>query len=97
MAVKLSALRTSRTLLPRNIIILMLLVLISVIKLKLTSLYETFEIEESIISLVTVSELWLFRSYLEEKEAAPVYKIEITAVGIRHADHLARSVRKIWH
>jgi hypothetical protein len=27
------------------------------------------------------------RSYLQEKVAAPVYKAEITAVGIRRADH----------
>jgi hypothetical protein len=31
---------------------------------------------------------------LDRKIAAPVYKTEITAVGIRHADHLASSIRK---
>jgi hypothetical protein len=39
----------------------------------------------------------LLRSYLKEKVAAPVYKIENTAVGIRHADHVAPSIRKSWH
>jgi hypothetical protein len=37
------------------------------------------------------------RSYLKEKVAAPVKKTEITAVGIRHADHVAPSIRKSWH
>jgi hypothetical protein len=31
---------------------------------------------------------------LEENVAAPVYKTENTAVGIRHADHVAPSIRK---
>jgi hypothetical protein len=31
---------------------------------------------------------------LEEKVAAPVYKTENTAVGIRHADHIVPSIRK---
>jgi hypothetical protein len=26
-----------------------------------------------------------------------VYKSEITAVGIRHADHVVPSIRKSWH
>jgi hypothetical protein len=34
---------------------------------------------------------------LKEKVAAPVYKVENTAVGIRHADHVAPSIRKISH
>jgi hypothetical protein len=34
------------------------------------------------------------RSYLEGKVTAPVYKTEITAVGIRHAAHVAPSIRK---
>jgi hypothetical protein len=37
------------------------------------------------------------RSYLKEQVAAPVYKSENTAVGIRHADHVAPSIRKSWH
>jgi hypothetical protein len=31
---------------------------------------------------------------LEEKVAAPVWKTKNTAVGIRHADHVAPSIRK---
>jgi hypothetical protein len=27
----------------------------------------------------------------------PVSKTEITAVGIRHADHVPPSIRKSWH
>jgi hypothetical protein len=34
------------------------------------------------------------RSYLKEKVAAPVKKTENTALGIRHADHVAPSIRK---
>jgi hypothetical protein len=37
------------------------------------------------------------RSYLKEKVAAQVYKTENTAVGIRHSDHVAPSIRKSWH
>jgi hypothetical protein len=37
------------------------------------------------------------KSYLEEKVAAPVKEIEITAVGIRHADQMAPSIIKRWH
>jgi hypothetical protein len=32
-----------------------------------------------------------------EKVAVPAYKTENTAVGIRHADHVAQSIRKSWH
>jgi hypothetical protein len=31
---------------------------------------------------------------LDRKVAAPVYKTENTAVGVRHADHVAPSIRK---
>jgi hypothetical protein len=31
---------------------------------------------------------------LDRKVAAPVYKTENTAVGIRHADHVAPSIRR---
>jgi hypothetical protein len=31
---------------------------------------------------------------LDRKVAAPIYKIENTAVGIRHADHVAHPIRK---
>jgi hypothetical protein len=34
------------------------------------------------------------RRYLKEKVAAPVYKSENTGVGIRHAYHVAPSIRK---
>jgi hypothetical protein len=33
---------------------------------------------------------------LDIKVAAPVYKTENTAVGIRHADQVAPSIRKSW-
>jgi hypothetical protein len=33
---------------------------------------------------------------LDRKVAAPVYKTGDTAVGIRHADHVAPSIRKSW-
>jgi hypothetical protein len=33
---------------------------------------------------------------LDRKVAAPVYKIENTAVGIRHDDHVAPYIRKSW-
>jgi hypothetical protein len=36
------------------------------------------------------------KSCLEEKIVAPAYKTENTAVGIRHADHVAPSIRKSW-
>jgi hypothetical protein len=35
--------------------------------------------------------------YLIEKVAVPVYKAESMTVGIRHADHVALSIRKSWH
>jgi hypothetical protein len=41
------------------------------------------------------SALWVqLRSYLKEKVAAPVQKVENTAVGIRQADHVAPSIHK---
>jgi hypothetical protein len=36
-------------------------------------------------------------SYLKEKVAAAVLKADNTAVGIRHADHVAPSIRKRWY
>jgi hypothetical protein len=46
-------------------------------------------LERDPLSLVsTIEEL------LDRKVAAPVKKIENTAVGIRHADHVAPSIRK---
>jgi hypothetical protein len=32
----------------------------------------------------------------DRKVAAPLYKTENTAVGIRHADHVALFIRKSW-
>jgi hypothetical protein len=37
------------------------------------------------------------RNYLKEKVAAPVKKVEDTAIGIRHADDATPSLRKTWH
>jgi hypothetical protein len=34
---------------------------------------------------------------LKERVAAAVQKMENTAVGIRHADHVAPSIRKCWY
>jgi hypothetical protein len=45
--------------------------------------------ERGPLSLVSTTE-----ELLDRKVAAPVYKTENTAVGIRHADHLAPSIRK---
>jgi hypothetical protein len=41
------------------------------------------------LSLVSTTE-----ELLDRKVAAPVYKTENTAVGIRHANHVAPSIRK---
>jgi hypothetical protein len=43
------------------------------------------------LSLVSTTE-----ELLDRNVAAPVYKTENTAVGIRHADHVAHSIRKSW-
>jgi hypothetical protein len=43
------------------------------------------------LSLVSTTE-----ELLDRKVAAPVYKTENTAVGIRHTDHVAPSIRKSW-
>jgi hypothetical protein len=45
----------------------------------------------SLSLLSTIEEL------LERKVAAPVQKAENTALAIRHAHHVALSIRKIWH
>jgi hypothetical protein len=48
-------------------------------------------LERGPLSLVsTIEEL------LDRKVAAPVLKTENTAVGIRHVDHVAPSIRKSW-
>jgi hypothetical protein len=48
-------------------------------------------LERGPLSLVSTAE-----ELLDRKVAAIVYKIDITAVGIRHADHVAPSIRKSW-
>jgi hypothetical protein len=50
-------------------------------------------LERGPLSLVSTTEELLGR----KKVAAPVYKTENTAVGIRNADHVAPSIRKSWH
>jgi hypothetical protein len=47
--------------------------------------------ERGTLSLVSTTE-----ELLDRKVAAPVYKIENTAVGIRHAEFVAPSIRKRW-
>jgi hypothetical protein len=46
-------------------------------------------LERGPLSLVSTAE-----ELLERKVAAPVYKTENTAVGIRHADQVTTSIRK---
>jgi hypothetical protein len=48
-------------------------------------------LERGPLSLVSTTE-----ELLDRKVAAPVQKTENTAVGIRHADHVAPSIRKCW-
>jgi hypothetical protein len=48
-------------------------------------------LERGPLSLVSTAE-----ELLDRNVAAPVYKTENTAVGIRHADHVAPSIRKSW-
>jgi hypothetical protein len=48
-------------------------------------------LERGLLSIVSTTE-----ELLDRKVAAPVYKIENTAVGNRHADHMATSIRKSW-
>jgi hypothetical protein len=48
-------------------------------------------LERGPLSLLSTTE-----ELLERKVVAPVYKTENTAVGIRHADHVAPSIRKSW-
>jgi hypothetical protein len=48
-------------------------------------------LERGPLSLVTTTE-----EQLDRKVAAPVQKTDNTAVGIRHADHVAPSIRKSW-
>jgi hypothetical protein len=46
-------------------------------------------LERGPLSLVSTTE-----EILDRKVAAPVYKTENTAAGIRHADHVGPSIRK---
>jgi hypothetical protein len=48
-------------------------------------------LERGPLSLVSTTE-----ELLDRKVAATVYKIENTAGGIRHADHVAPSIRTSW-
>jgi hypothetical protein len=48
-------------------------------------------LERGALSLVSTTE-----ELLDRKVAAAVYKTENTAVGIRHADHVAPFIRKSW-
>jgi hypothetical protein len=48
-------------------------------------------LERSPFSLVSTIE-----DLLDRKVVAPVYKTENTAVGIRHADHVAPYILKSW-
>jgi hypothetical protein len=48
-------------------------------------------LERGPLSLMSTTE-----ELLDRKVAAPVYKTENTAVGIRHADQMAPSIRKSW-
>jgi hypothetical protein len=49
-------------------------------------------LERGPLSLVSTTE-----ELIDRKVAAPVQKTDNTAVGIRHADHVAPSIRKSWH
>jgi hypothetical protein len=46
-------------------------------------------LERGPLSLMSTTE-----DLLDRKVAAPVYKTENTAIGIRHADHVAPSIRR---
>jgi hypothetical protein len=49
-------------------------------------------LERGPLSLVSTTE-----ELLERKSSGSGLKTEITAVGIRHADHVAPSIRKSWY
>jgi hypothetical protein len=48
-------------------------------------------LERGPLSLVSTTE-----ELLDRKVAAPAWRTENTAVGIRHADHVASFIRKSW-
>jgi hypothetical protein len=104
---RLSALRVFRALLPRNIFLLFLIpvdrlcgLVVRVLGYRsgspgsipgTTRKKKVVGLERGALSLVsTIEEL------LDKKVAAPVQKIDNTDVGIRHADHVAPSIRKSW-
>jgi hypothetical protein len=55
------------------------------------------QIFQEALERVHVASWVQLRSYLEEKVAAPVKETEIMAIGIRHVDHVAPTIRKSWH
>jgi hypothetical protein len=52
---------------------------------------KVMDLERGPLSLVSTTE-----ELLDRKVAVPVQKTENTAVGIRHADHVASSISKRW-
>jgi hypothetical protein len=56
-----------------------------------TTRKKVVDLELGPLSLVSTTE-----ELLDRKVAAPVYKTENTAVGIRHADHVAPTIHKTW-
>jgi hypothetical protein len=55
-----------------------------------TTIKKVVGLKRGPLSLVSTTE-----ELLDRKVAAPAYKTENTAVGIRHTDHVAPSIRKI--
>jgi hypothetical protein len=56
-----------------------------------TTRKKVVDLERGPLSLVSTTE-----ELLDRKVAAPVWKTENTAVGIRHADHVAPSIHTSW-
>jgi hypothetical protein len=54
-----------------------------------TTRKKVVDLKRGPMSLVSTTE-----ELLDRKVAAPLYKTENTALGIRHADHVALSIRK---
>jgi hypothetical protein len=54
--------------------------------------WEVVGLQQDPLSVVSTTE-----ELLGKKVESPVWKSENTAVAIRHADHMAPSIRKIWH
>jgi hypothetical protein len=51
---------------------------------------------EEILQIITQLKQCVSIVSLDRKVAASVYKTENTAVGIRHANHVAPTIRKSW-